>query len=447
VKQDLRRDVLMSDYSKLRKLHKGLYALPAFVLALPTIPAFILLPSFYAETMGLGLATVGVIFLGLRLLDVISDPIIGYISDQIPRRLGKRRLPMAIGALIGAPALIMLFSPQTDVSAGYLIGWGALLYLAWTAVQIPYVSWAVELEHEYAARVQLNGFREGAGLLGIMATGALGIFLVLFSEQDRFQIMAWTTVILGSGIFYVTLRFVPEGRVVSSDESQTLSFPWHNKLFLRVLTAWFLNGLANGLPAVCLPLFMTHILAASETNQATLLFTYFLSAVIGIQGWVWLSKLYTKHSVWCLSMTMACAVFLAVPFVSSGDILLFGIICVLTGLTLGSDLALPPAIQADCADWDRLRFRKERTGTLFAYWSMSTKLALGLAVGIAFPALAWFGLNDQTQTASSQSKVALVVIYAVIPIALKLMAIMLMQNFPIGPKQHLAINRRLERRL
>jgi len=434
----------MSGYSKLRKLHKGLYALPAFVLALPTIPAFVLLPSFYAETMGLGLATVGAIFLGLRLLDVISDPLLGYVSDHIPSRFGKRRLPMAIGAVIGAPALIMVFSPAPGVSAGYLIGWGAMLYIAWTAVQIPYVAWAVELEHNYAARAQLNGYREGAGLLGIMATGAAGVVLVTLTEQDRFQVLAWATVILGCGVFYVTLRFVPEGRFVPSDKSRALSFPWRNRLFLRVLTAWFLNGLANGLPAVCLPLFMTHILGASNTDQAALLFIYFLFAVVGIQGWVWLSRLYTKHSIWCLSMTMACAVFLTVPLLNAGDIVAFGFICALTGLTLGSDLALPPAIQADCADWDRFRFRKERTGTLFAYWSMSTKLALGLAVGFAFPALSWLGLDDQTQTASNQSKMALVVIYAVIPIVLKLMAIMLMRNFPIGPKQHLAIDRRLE---
>ena len=436
----------MSGYSKLRKLHKGLYALPAFVLALPTIPAFVLLPSFYAETMGLGLATVGAIFLGLRLLDVISDPLLGYVSDHIPSRFGKRRLPMAIGAVIGAPALIMVFSPPPGVSAGYLIGWGAMLYIAWTAVQIPYVAWAVELEHNYAARAQLNGYREGAGLLGIMATGAAGVVLVTLTEQDRFQVLAWATVILGCGVFYVTLRFVPEGRFVPSDKSRALSFPWRNRLFLRVLTAWFLNGLANGLPAVCLPLFMTYILGASNTDQAALLFIYFLFAVVGIQGWVWLSRLYTKHSIWCLSMTMACIVFLTVPLLSAGDIVAFGVICALTGLTLGSDLALPPAIQADCADWDRFRFRKERTGTLFAYWSMSTKLALGLAVGFAFPVLSWLGLDDQTQTASNQSKMALVVIYAVIPIVLKLMAIMLMRNFPIGPKQHLAIDRRLESR-
>ena len=437
----------MLAYTKLQKLHRYLYALPAFVLALPTIPVFILLPTFYAETMGLGLATVGAIFFGLRLLDVISDPILGYISDQVPSQYGRRKLPMAIGAVIGAPALIMLFSPTPGVSQTYLIGWGALLYLAWTAVQIPYIAWAVELENDYVARADLNGFREGAGLLGIMATGAAGVLLVSYAEQQRFQVLSWVTILSGIFAFFLALRFVPNGRSVSSNQSKRLSFPWQNRLFLRVLTAWFINGLANGLPAVCLPLFMSHILDASDQDQAALLFIYFLFAVIGIPIWVWLSRILAKHTVWCMSMTLACVVFLTVPLLSAGDIFAFGLICALTGLALGSDLTLPPAIQADCADWDCLRFQKERTGTLFAYWSMSTKLALGLAVGIAFPVLSWVGLDDQTQTASIQSKTTLIVIYAVIPIVFKSIAIMLMKNFPLGLKQHQAISHRLESRI
>ena len=143
---------------------------------------------------------------------------------------------------------------------------------------------------------------------------------------------------------------------------------------------------------------------------------------------------------------MACVVFLTVPLLSTGDIYAFGLVCILTGLTLGSDLTLPPAIQADCADWDCFRYHKHRTGTLFAYWSMSTKLALGLAVGFAFPVLSWAGLDDHTQTASFQSKMVLIVIYAMIPIVLKTTSIVLMRNFRIGPKQHQAISRRLESR-
>jgi Na+/melibiose symporter-like transporter len=280
-----------------------------------------------------------------------------------------------------------------------------------------------------------------------MGTGALGLFLAAYSEAERFQILAWVTVVLGSGVIFLALKFGPNGRFASDNAPAWPTFPWKNKLFLRVLTAWFINGLANGLPAVCLPLFMGHILNASETDQAMLVFVYFLFAVIGIQGWVYLADHFSKHSVWCLSMAVATIAFLGVPFLSNGDIIAFGVICAITGFALGGDLALPPAIQADCVDWDRYKFRQERTGSLFAYWSMSTKLALGLAVGFSFSVLAWFGLDDQTETVSQNSKTALIVIYSVIPIVLKLLAIRVMWTFPIGSSQHEAIVGRLERRV
>ena len=90
---------------------KILYALPAYILAYPIIPTFVYLPTFYGETLGLGLSIVGIILLFLRVFDVITDPIIGWISDRIPKTYGKRKLPMVVGGLIGGPSLVALFSP------------------------------------------------------------------------------------------------------------------------------------------------------------------------------------------------------------------------------------------------------------------------------------------------------------------------------------------------
>ncbi|SCA56555.1 Major facilitator superfamily transporter [Candidatus Terasakiella magnetica] len=432
----------MSVYSKSSTTtHKALYALPAFVLAFPTIPVFVLLPSFYGETVGLGLATVGSVLLLLRLFDVISDPLLGWISDHIPARFGKRKLPIAIGGLIGAPALIALFTPPDGVGVAYLFTWGLLLYLAWTAIQIPYLSWAAELEPNYHERTRLNGFREGAGLVGILAIGGLGIVLSHYEESTRLSYTVWITVCIGFLVFTLSLWQVPEGRTVQKIEK--FSFPSNNKVFLRVLSAWFLNGLANGLPAVCLPLFLTYILGATEETKANLLFVYFLFAILGIPLWLSLAKRFSKHKVWCISMLGACVVFAGVPFLGIGDVIAFGIICALTGLALGSDLSLPPSIQADCADWDRFRFNKERLATLFSYWSMATKLALGLAVGIAFPILDLFDLSS----GSPASKTALMVIYAGLPIVLKIGAVLLMWGFPLTHNKHRAVQHALEKRI
>ncbi|NVK20379.1 MAG: MFS transporter [Methylocystaceae bacterium] len=432
----------MSAYSRSSTTtHKVLYALPAFVLAFPTIPVFVLLPTFYGETVGLGLAAVGSVLFILRLFDVISDPILGWLSDHIPARFGRRKLPIALGGLIGAPALIALFTPPQDAGVTYLFTWGLLLYLAWTAIQIPYLSWATELEPGYHQRTRLNGFREGAGLLGILAIGGLGVMLSSYEETTRLSYTVWITVGLGICVFFAALKFVPEGRI--AQRSEKMSFPIQNKIFLRVLSAWFLNGLANGLPAVCLPLFLTYYLGASEDHKASLLFVYFLFAVLGIPLWLGLSKRFSKHKIWCSSMLAACLVFAAVPFLNAGDIVLFGIICALTGIALGSDLSLPPSIQADCADWDRYRFNKERLATLFSYWSMATKLALGVAVGLAFPILDLFDLSS----GSIQSKTALVVIYAGLPVVLKISAVVLMWNFPLTRTKHHAIQYALEKKI
>ncbi len=431
----------MSAFSKSTNLHRGLYALPAFVLAFPTIPVFVLLPAFYAETVGLGLAAVGLAFTGLRLLDVVSDPLLGWLSDRIPGRYGRRKLPIAFGGLIGAPALIALFSPPEQASILYLVIWGALLFLAWTAIQIPYLAWAAELEPDYGKRAALNGWREGTGLLGILAVSGLGVLLADRDIYERFSLTAWLTVVAGFIVISLALRFVPSGHVAK--KQTRISFPGKNRLFLRVLGAWFINGLANGLPAVCFPLYLTHILKADEQVQAGLIFIYFLFAVIGIPVWVTLAASVNKHRIWCLSMVLACLTFIFVPWVGAGDFIAFGLICIFTGLALGSDLSLPPAIQADCADWDRLKFRQNRLATLYSYWSMATKMALALAVGLAFPLLEYVDLPSESVLAKN----TLIVIYAGLPVVLKIIAIMLMWNFPLGRNQHLAVQHALERRL
>ena len=72
---------------------------------------------------------------------------------------------------------------------------------------------------------------------------------------------------------------------------------------------------------------------------------------------MWLGRYFSKHRLWCVSMLIAVFVFAWVPLLEIGDQGWFIVVCLLTGATLGADLALPPAIQADVVDWDRFRFR------------------------------------------------------------------------------------------
>ncbi len=420
-----------------------LYALPALALAVPTLPAYILLPTFYAETVGVGLAVTGAVLFAVRVLDVVSDPLVGYAMDRFNWPGGRFRAPMTLGGLIAAPALYMLFAPPPGAGAAHLALWASLLYLGWTLIQIPYTAWAATISPDYHGRARLNGGREAATLVGLLLAGGVPAALAALGRDETAQMqgVALLTIGLGAVTLIPLLRLNPGQRTGRRINRPALRSLGRNRLFVRLTGAWFVNGLANGLPAAVLPLYLAHGLKAPDDLRPMLIFAYFVAGLAAMPFWLWLSRRVGKHAAWSRAMLLALAAFALVPLLGPSDVAAFAVICVVTGLALGADLALPPALQADLADWDRLKFGADRTGLFFAVSTMSQKLAMALGVGIAFPLLDWAGVGE-TETAFWP----LVMIYAGLPVVLKACAVAMMWRHPITARRHAAILRRLARR-
>jgi Na+/melibiose symporter-like transporter len=96
-------------------------------------------------------------------------------------------------------------------------------------------------------------------------------------------------------------------------------------------------------------------------------------------------------------------------------------ICVMSGVGLGADLALPPSLLADVIDEDEARGAGRNEGAYFGLWSLTTKLNLALAAGIALPLLQGFGFAPGAAN-SPQALFVLAAVYALLPCALKLLA-------------------------
>ena len=427
------------------------YALPGLVTAIPTIPVFTLLPSFYAGHVGLGLTLTGILLFAGRLLDVISDPLVGWLAD----RDGGRRLPHLIltGALIGAPALIMLLNPPAApgkmLGGAWLLIGSALLYLGWTLVQIPYLTWGARLSDGYHQRTRVTTTREGAVLVGILLSGSLPAILGAFGLEEAQSLggLAWLAVAIGLPVFWMMLRRLPAPPSLRPARTSWRGLG-RNRLFLRLLSAWFLNGLAGGTAAVLFPLYCSHVLQVDEQPRNPLLALYVASAVAGIPLWLALSRRLSRHRTWSLSMAIACPAFALAALLEPGQWPQFSLICVVTGLCLGADLALPPAIQADVADWDRLRYRRNRTAALFSLWNVAAKLALAVAAVVVLPLLGGLGLDDAADptAAPQQAIVALALIYALPACVFKLAAVALIHDLPLTPRRQMLVAKRLQRR-
>lgn len=430
-----------------------LYALPAMVVALPTIAVYIHLPAFYGVQLGLGLTATGLIMLAARIFDTVTDPLVGALSDRFHFRGSRRKPWIAVGAVVAGVGMVKILNPPAGINGGYLLGWSIVLYAGWTMVAVPYAAWGAELTADYDQRTRVTSWREGFSLLGIIGAGALTAATADrgWSESDSIGAIAWAAVALGCIVVPAMLWLVPDRpsaiRAPVSVTVAQMRAGWRslltNKPFMRLLAAWFLNGVANGIPSALFFIYLEHGLGAGTEERPLFILVYFIAAIAAIPLWSALSRRFGKHRIWCAAMMFACAAFVTVPFIPTGQLAAFAVVCLVTGMALGADLALPPAIQADVVDYDRLRSGRDRTGLQFALWGMATKLALAVAVGLALPGVEAAGFDPAAPTESGRA--ALAVIYAFAPVVIKLSAIAVVWRFPLTARKHATIRRGLDR--
>jgi len=140
---------------------------------------------------------------------------------------------------------------------------------------------------------------------------------------------------------------------------------------------------------------------------------YFVSGALGLPLWVALARRIGKLEAWLASMLLAVVTFAGAFWLGSGDLVGFALVCVASGLALGADLALPPALVADYIDADE----QPLPGAYYGLLGFFAKFTLALAAGLALPLLDAFGY----QPGGSQTA-ALSATYALLPCLLKIAA-------------------------
>jgi len=410
------------------------YAAPAAPLAALYFPVYVYVAPFYANERGVALSALGALLIAVRLLDAFSDPAMGWISDRTRTRWGRRKIWLAVAAPLVVVSVWMLMVPPEGAGFLHVAIWLSALTLSWTVALTPYYAWGAEMTGDYDGRARIAAWREGTTLVGTVLAvilyqgtggGAEGLRAVaLFVALGLPLATAAALGLAGEPKDWSRTRLGlrEAGRALRD-----------NPHFRKLLAAYFVNGAANAFPAGLFLFFVEDVLRAPEAGW--LLLVYFLCAIAGMPIWTALARRYSKHRAWGGAMLYACAIFVFVPFLGPGDVWIFAGICALTGLALGADLALPTAMQADVVDHDTAMHGEQRTGLFFALWSVATKAALAVAGGAALILLDWFGFEAGAENDAS-ALLAVSLLYAAAPVALKLVAVSMMWGFRLDRIEH-----------
>jgi len=420
------------------------HALPAAPLAALYFPVYVYLAPFYAAERDVALASLGALFIAVRLLDAVTDPMMGWISDRTRSRVGRRRVWMLVSTPVVVVSVWMLMVPPADAGFGHAALWMTALTLAWTMALTPYYAWGAEVDPDYAGRARVTAWREGVALVGTVL--AVVLYNAAGDAQAGMRAVALFVALAMPVCAVASVALAPEPadhsrtRVTFGEAAAALR---DNRPFRVLIVAYLVNGAANALPAGLFLFFLEDFLGAPDAGW--LLLVYFLCAVAGMPLWGWLARRHPKHRVWGWAMLYACAVFACVLLLGPGDLWGFAAVCVFSGVALGADLSLPPAIQADVVDVDTAATGEQRTGLFFALWSVATKAALAVSGGLALIALDVAGFEAGARN-DATALTALQWLYAAAPVALKLLAVALMWNFPLDRAAHDRLRATIERR-
>lgn len=179
---------------------------------------------FYTNVMGLGAAAVATMFLVTKIIDGLTDIIVGFLIDKTNTRMGKSRPWILGGAIPFGITLVLCFSvpdisPDAKLIYAYITY--SLLSLAYTIVNVPLGSLLPALTEDYVERTNLATTRIVLATVGSTIVAALTLPMVSFFGQGNdsfgFQVVAIIFAVIGVLIFFFS---VANTREISSSMNE-----------------------------------------------------------------------------------------------------------------------------------------------------------------------------------------------------------------------------------
>lgn len=395
-------------------------------LAMAALPVYVQAPAYYAGELGVSLAVTGTVLFFARLVDTVQDPWLGRWIDSLAQR-GRLNGVLLAAAVVLMLAFAGLWLPPFRGPA--LAGWlAAMLILACTAhsvLQISHLAWGARIgTREQIARAA--AWREGLGLLGVVAASTLPAWLLLRPDAQLGMrgYAAGFAVLLLLGLALL-LRAAPAWRDLRSAVVPAWRAAWARPAIRRLLLPYFLNALSVSIPATLAMFFITDRIEA-PASAGLFLGAYFAAGAAGLPAWTWLARRIGPARAWRVGMVLAVLSFASAGLLGAGDTVAYGVVCLLAGLALGADLALPPVLLAE-----RIPAGEQPAG-YYGVWNLVSKLALAVS-GLALPGLSMLGYQPGVPGSGAQ---ALSLLYAVLPCAIKLMALWALSRGIIAAQEH-----------
>ena len=378
-----------------------------------TLNSFIMF--FATAVMGISGSLVGIAIALSSLWDGVSDPLVGYLSDNTKNKFfGKRLGFMFFGIFVIAFLNICIWSMPAGLSEIGKFFWLLIGMLAIetanTCFGTPYSALAIDIAPDYNEQSKVQGFKTAFNIIGMILPSVLMYFFMSsisiniqqsYTQEGYIKIACINSsllIIFGLITIFTSLKHVHKYKIYSMEMTKekfslsSLLSGYFNVLkkkdFRAVILGYSFATIASAfLTSVGMHLF-TYCYHFSSTQISIVLISLFGGAIISQPLWVYLSKRLDKKRSLIISLsTIVFGVFLTVitflfrEFIPTEIMFIIAVPClILCGIGAGAMYSLPFSMYADCVTLEIFKTGKNNAGSYTGYFTFTYNLANSVAL-------------------------------------------------------------------
>ena len=385
-----------------------------------------ILAYFYTNIYGLPPAVMGTLFLVVRVLDAITDPIMGAIADQTKSRWGRFRPWLLIICVPFAVSCVLVYSTPNFEQTGKIV-YAVVAYifmtLMYTAINIPYCSLGAAITADPKENLSLQSWRFAVAPIG----GAMGTALILpladlIAPGDRASGMQWAMGIFGAiGCVMFLICFMTTRERITPVKEENLNILRDVRILMKN-DQWRILSIYN-LAMLCgvvvrgslLVYFVQYILNQGSNIISLFMLATTVAAVVGSLAAKQLGSRMCKirASVWIniLSALLGLA-FLVLP--ANYWVPAF-IVHIILNILQGINAPLQWSMITDANNYGEWKTQRRITGMNVAANIFIIKLGVAIGGALTGWGLAFYGYQAGVEQQSAEAIRGVLILFTVLP--------------------------------
>lgn len=367
---------------------------------------------FYTDVFGISAISVGSLFLIARLVDAITDPIMGMIADRTRTKYGKYRpWIIFVSPFLGLSVILLFFTPDIgyDQKVIYAYVTYILYSLVSTMVNIPYHALTPVLSEDSNQRTQIASAKQVMAIPAnlFVSAAALPIVALFGNGKQGWLGLACVVAVLTIGSFWVCAAGAKRHDIVDMDTKKAtqkvsikeqLSVIYKNKPLLLLMGAFGVQMLASSISNSVNMYYMSYNIGHPELIPIIGLITTFASVPVAI-ALPSLSKKFDKKKIFIIGNCISAFFCVALFFIQTDNLVLLVIIIVMVMATAQISGIIGWAMLPDCVDYAQWKIGIRGDGTVSSCLTFINKCGMafgGLAAGAALQTVGYIAGSQQT---------------------------------------------------